>query len=262
MTDGLSQIVQGPIRRAKSSSAACTGDKRHARGQSTRELILSTAERLYAQFGISAVSLRDIATAAGQKNNAAVHYHFGGKDNLVREIVLYRIESIKARANEIYPELLFGKKAPQVADYVSAFVLPLECTIDDGNYYLPFLSRYITEEGGISSLMKAASSTGIDELRNGLSKALPDYPESIIEERWEIFGVSVIHSLAMYQTAHRAGTLAIPLDRLLEDLVRYHTAGLKAPWSEAGKPPRPAAKSRPQPGEAKAKKARAADTAA
>ncbi|SFG49013.1 hypothetical protein SAMN05518801_13413 [Novosphingobium sp. CF614] len=129
-----------------------------------------------------------------------------------------------------------------MVDYVSAFVLPFESIIQGENFYLPFLSRYISEAGGMSSLMEAAASSGLDDLKIGLGKALPDYPQSTIDERWEIFGVSVIHSLAMYQTAQRAGTLMAPLDHLLDDLVRYHTAGLMAPLSSVRKLPRTAGK--------------------
>jgi AcrR family transcriptional regulator len=60
-------IVPGSKRRAKQPSSTNIDDGRLVRGQTTRELILVTAERLFAELGIAAVSLRDIAAAAGQK---------------------------------------------------------------------------------------------------------------------------------------------------------------------------------------------------
>src|SRR3954468_20666161 len=53
----------------------------------TRELILTAAERLFAERGVLAVSNRQISEAAGQGNNTAVGYHFGTKADLVRAIV-------------------------------------------------------------------------------------------------------------------------------------------------------------------------------
>jgi AcrR family transcriptional regulator len=53
---------------------------------STRELILDTAERLFAEQGIFATSNRRIAEAAGQGNNWVAGYHFGTKADLVRAI--------------------------------------------------------------------------------------------------------------------------------------------------------------------------------
>ncbi|MEV0038015.1 TetR family transcriptional regulator, partial [Streptomyces sp. NPDC050804] len=50
---------------------------RAERGDATRELILVTAERLFAEHGVFAVSNRQVSEAAGQGNNAAVGYHFG-----------------------------------------------------------------------------------------------------------------------------------------------------------------------------------------
>ncbi|NIJ41882.1 AcrR family transcriptional regulator [Parvibaculum indicum] len=44
--------------------------------------------RLFAERGVDGVTVREIAEAAGQKNHAAVGYHFGSKEALIREIVL------------------------------------------------------------------------------------------------------------------------------------------------------------------------------
>ena len=59
---------------------------RQAHATDTRELILTTAERLFAEHGV-AVSNRQISEAAGQANNFAVGYHFGTKTDLVLAIV-------------------------------------------------------------------------------------------------------------------------------------------------------------------------------
>src|ERR1700745_3397228 len=52
----------------------------------TRELILDTAERLFAEQGIFATSNRRIAEAAGQGNNSVAGYHFGSKADPARAI--------------------------------------------------------------------------------------------------------------------------------------------------------------------------------
>lgn len=54
----------------------------------TRERILRTAERLFAERGFNGVSMRELAAAA-QVNVASIAYHFGGKENLLSEV--YRI---------------------------------------------------------------------------------------------------------------------------------------------------------------------------
>ena len=50
----------------------------------TREKIISAAEQLFAEIGFDAVSLRQIAAVAGQRNTNVVRYHFGNKEGLLK----------------------------------------------------------------------------------------------------------------------------------------------------------------------------------
>jgi AcrR family transcriptional regulator len=52
----------------------------------TRERILTAAERLFADRGYEATSVRAIVAKA-RVNQAAINYHFGGKDGLYREVL-------------------------------------------------------------------------------------------------------------------------------------------------------------------------------
>ena len=56
----------------------------------TREALLDAAESLFAEHGVQAASLRAITQQAGA-NLAAVHYHFGSKEGLVRAVFSRRI---------------------------------------------------------------------------------------------------------------------------------------------------------------------------
>jgi AcrR family transcriptional regulator len=52
----------------------------------TRERILNAAERLFSERGYDATSVRSIVAKA-RVNQAAINYHFAGKDGLYREIL-------------------------------------------------------------------------------------------------------------------------------------------------------------------------------
>ena len=56
----------------------------------TRERILDSAERLFAQKGLKDTSVRDI-TREARAHLASVNYHFGSKDGLLRELIDRRI---------------------------------------------------------------------------------------------------------------------------------------------------------------------------
>ena len=59
----------------------------------TKTRILDTAERLFAQKGFDAVSLRNIIASA-KVNLAAVHYHFGSKLALIQAVIARRLRPI------------------------------------------------------------------------------------------------------------------------------------------------------------------------
>jgi AcrR family transcriptional regulator len=54
---------------------------------STSQRLISAAEELFAQRGVEAVSLREIAREAGARNVVAVQYHFGDRAGLVNAIL-------------------------------------------------------------------------------------------------------------------------------------------------------------------------------
>ncbi|GAA2123874.1 TetR/AcrR family transcriptional regulator [Actinomadura napierensis] len=67
----------------------------------TRERLLDAAERLYAERGIDAVSLREIVQAAGARNATAVQYHFGDRAGIVRAIHARHAPEVEARRHAL-----------------------------------------------------------------------------------------------------------------------------------------------------------------
>ncbi len=66
----------------------------------TGRRLLLAAERLFAERGIDAVSLRAIMAAAGT-NVASVHYHFGSKPALVEALISDRSGHVSARRAQL-----------------------------------------------------------------------------------------------------------------------------------------------------------------
>lgn len=67
-----------------------------ARAEHTRLEILEVAERLFAENGYEAVSLRQIAAEAGKSNNNIVQYHFETKDNLLKALMSWRVHQMES----------------------------------------------------------------------------------------------------------------------------------------------------------------------
>ena len=59
-----------------------------ATSEETKNQIKAAAQILFAQRGVDGVTVQEIVNAAGQRNNAALHYHFGSKEELIRQMVV------------------------------------------------------------------------------------------------------------------------------------------------------------------------------
>src|SRR5215471_21847764 len=94
------------------------------RKPSLREAILTAAEELFSNNGFNAVSVRDIAQAAGA-NPGSVTYHFKTKDGLLLEIYQRHCVPMNHRRSEL---LAAARRVRDLNDrleaIVRAYVLP------------------------------------------------------------------------------------------------------------------------------------------
>jgi AcrR family transcriptional regulator len=70
----------------------------------TKDRILDAAEALFARQGFSSTSLRSVIAEAGV-NLAAVHYHFGPREELIRAVFARRFDPINRRRIELLTAL-------------------------------------------------------------------------------------------------------------------------------------------------------------
>ena len=85
----------------------------------TRERLLDQGERLFAEKGFSAVSVREI-TAAANCNLAAVNYHFGSKQRLYLAVFRERWAHRARRVRQHFSETLAGKPGRGLEDVIGA----------------------------------------------------------------------------------------------------------------------------------------------
>lgn len=208
----------------------------------TRNLLLAAAERLFAERGIEGASLRAITDAAGA-NLAAVHYHFGSKEELARAVFLRRLRPINEerlrRLDRLEAEASPG--TPPLEAIVEAFVAPvLRLVRDDsggGRLFAQLMGRALTSPNSfIHGAVLAEIRPILERFLATLSRCLPELPPS--ETLWRVyFGVG-----AMAHTVSSVGLLGKLSDGLCDPadvdgtvarLVTFIAAGLRAP---AGSP--------------------------
>ena len=99
-----------------------------SRGRQAREDILDAAEQMIAEHGVR-VPLRDIAVAAGQRNNSAVNYHFKNRQELIDAVVRRRLEPMEEQRRL----MLAASGHPNVENSLRIMVLPL-IAVDSAHY--------------------------------------------------------------------------------------------------------------------------------
>lgn len=147
--------------------------------QSTKDRILDVAEQLFSEHGFGATSTRAITNAAGV-NLAAVNYHFGSKDGLVRAIFERRLAPMneeRLRRLDVL-EREHGSRAP-LGGLIRAFVAPaLEVDCDEsggGARFVRLLGRSYTEPSEtLQAAVRSMHEEVMERFKPAFSAALPD----------------------------------------------------------------------------------------
>ena len=112
----------------------------------TKDKILDTAERLIGERGYAATSLRQVITEAGV-NLAAVHYHFGSKEDLLDAVVARKVTPVnEARMAWLERvEAAAGSGPLKVEDVLEAFFLPTAAVAGRSPEFVRLMGRMLTE---------------------------------------------------------------------------------------------------------------------
>jgi AcrR family transcriptional regulator len=119
---------------------------------STRERLMTAAERLFAEQDYEDVSVRAVNVAAGT-NAAAVHYYFGSKEALVGAILERRMDQLDQWRQARRAELVKGGRRPTRRQVVELLVRPLLDLMRDepasGPTYVRLLTRLYLQRAPI-----------------------------------------------------------------------------------------------------------------
>ncbi|AOW92673.1 hypothetical protein BFN03_08115 [Rhodococcus sp. WMMA185] len=204
--------------------------------ESTRERLLAAAQRLFAQGGEDATSLRAITREAGT-NVAAVNYHFGSRDELLRLVLEGYIEPINARRMAMFDAAVatFGDHVP-VRVLLTAFVRPDLEVLAELRAKNPRIARFIGRaytqpSEAVSGFMHAQFAPVAERLVPLLQQALPTVPAAELRIRLG-FVVSIITGLFATATSPSDGhhPMESPdIDIQLARLIAFLEPGLAAP---------------------------------
>ena len=197
-----------------------------------RERIIVAAERLIAEHGPE-VPLRDIAAAAGQRNNSAVQYHFGSRDGLIDAVAEHRIADLEQHRLELLTESEAAGEEHDVRALVSALVVPmLTIPYEHGaTHYARFLEQVRTHAAlAADSNLDRAGRAVVRLIIMRLDRALRDVPPAVRRRRLRVLPTVLFALLA---DRERAGDLPSDDPDSAAELVDLIIGLLTAPVSTA-----------------------------
>lgn len=170
----------------------------------TREAILAAAEQLFAENGVYTVSNRHISEAAGQGNNAAVNYHFGTKQDLVRALLRQhneRIEQVRA------PMVADVDGSTDIRDWIACMVRPTTEHLAELSTPTWFgrLTAQLSTDPHLHEIMAEESRSAPSLMRaiDGMNRCLPLLPVEVRQERSDM-----ARELTLHMIAHRERAIA------------------------------------------------------
>jgi AcrR family transcriptional regulator len=198
----------------------------------TTTAILDTAERLFAEKGYDAVSVREITREAGV-NVAAIHYHFGSKEEVLRGVTDRVVTAINERRIELLAELLATTGEPSVEQVLEAFVRPdiemLQALHERGPTVARFLGRmYLDQTPWIQEMAATQFGTASAAFFPVIARAVGDFDEEIVAIRMRRIGVVIAHTFATWPTDGLSEQAAV---ELLGELVSFCAAAVSAPMA-------------------------------
>jgi AcrR family transcriptional regulator len=189
--------------------------------------MIDAAERLVAERGFAACSLREVQALAGQRNKSAAHYHFGSLAGLVEAIVETRMAPINAQRLAMIEALDAAGRGEDLRALVEAMVDPLaDNTLGrPGSAYARFLAQVLADPKMAVVVGRHLQAESFRIVRQRIAAHLADLPVELQLARGERVVGLVIISLAAWEDL--AGTSSAQVGDLIDACV----AVLRAPVS-------------------------------
>jgi AcrR family transcriptional regulator len=205
----------------------------------TKKRILDAAEKLFARQGFHATSMRMLTKEAGV-NLAAVNYHFGSKEELIKAVIERRILPLNElrfqRLKDISDRAVANACLPDVREILQAFMEPTFEFSKIGSGARDFIAlisiAFSDPRDTVRNLFLNMVEPVFQLLFELLCDALPSLPENVVYLRLNFILGAMAHSMNI-DHIHRmipAGmALKVESLSLADEFINFASKGLDAP---------------------------------
>lgn len=166
----------------------------------TRELLLAAAERLFAERGFAATSVRMIAAEAGV-NWSLVGYYFRGKDGLLAEVYRRHCTVLNEERLRLLAEA--RRRGLTLESVIEAFVRPALAQMEGGDHRSRYSRLRATLAAEDAPLLAQLVTDNFDQSSRtfvaALRKCLPDLPADVVLWRFHFMLGTIYYSASTPQ---------------------------------------------------------------
>jgi len=167
----------------------------------TQRRLLETAERLFAERGVHAVSNRQVAEAAGQGSNSAVGYHIGTKSDLIAAIVgMHAVPMDRLRDAMVRR----AAGSTELRDHAACLVLPLTSHLADlgvPSWYARFAVQVTADPALRVTIREATATPALRRALAAIHEHSRDLPAPAAMLRGGMVGNVIMHACAEREQA-------------------------------------------------------------
>ena len=194
----------------------------------TKEKILDTAERLIGEQGYAATSLRHIIAEAGV-NLAAVHYHFGSKEELLDAVVVRKVTPVnEARIARLErAEAEAGSGPPDLEKVLESFFLPTAEIAGRNPGFVRLMGQMLAEGMMPRIVERHFQATGLRFVA-ALRRAVPELPQEELMWRVHFMIGAMAHTMCRAPIFPQMAGDATDMEPRLKRLVTFLSAGFRA----------------------------------
>jgi AcrR family transcriptional regulator len=174
-----------------------------AASEETRNQIKAAAQMLFARHGIDAVTVQQIVDAAGQRNNAALYYHFRTKEELIRQMVVDGAAELDTRRHQMLDDMEKRGGPATIREVMLVLIMPVIELGEDERWrgYIRFISHLqASNPKALRDALENRWNSGYVECFNQLKQMLP-LPPPIIEQRLSMLSIYANAVLSAHEAA-------------------------------------------------------------
>jgi TetR/AcrR family transcriptional regulator, regulator of cefoperazone and chloramphenicol sensitivity len=212
--------------------------RHHRDAELTKALLMEAGEEIFARDGVRSGSMAAILRAAGQRNEAAITYHFGSREGLALAIIESRRVPFASRRNRLLAEAASSGGPPSLRKALEILLCPIADALEThtGRNYLRIVAQLFRELYHGERLRPRAAD--FRQAVRLVQAGLVHLPEEIAEER-VLFAVSAMTEALAYRASdlEHGPDVTLSNEVWTENLLLMLEALLNAPLPTQPPPP-------------------------